>query len=222
MHASSLICLCLVVLSSGCFGNEITIFPPGLEPAAEVNEASFPVGDAADPYPERLEVVLTYAENARGRPPSVHARGYVHAPLADVWVALRNPDVSADRRSFDAYTVVHDVEPEYDFSYRIDAVIHNIITVEYATTFRHGVIDGSVEMPSAIVASWQKTSGSTVISELRGSAIARAVTPEVTSLELIQYSRSAASNHADNELYLRNVYAGVVALSHGLPLPPAE
>jgi len=42
------------------------------------------------------------------------------------------------------------------------------------------------------------------------------------SLELIQFSRSAASNHEDNELYLRNVYAGVVALSHGLPLPPAE
>jgi len=219
MRPLALLCLALL---TGCFGNEVTVFPPGLEPAAEVNEASFPTGDAADPYPERLEVVLTYAENARGRPPSVHARGYVHAPLADVWIALRDPDVSADRRSFDEYTVVDDVEPEYDFSYRIDAVIHNIITVEYATTFRHGVVEGSVEMPSVIAESWQKTSGSTVISELRGSAIARAVTPEVTSLELIQFSRSAASNHEDNELYLRNVYAGVVALSHGLPLPPAE
>ena len=210
------------LLLPACFGNETTVFPPGLEPAAEVHEASFPAGDASEPHPERLEVVLTYAENARGRPPSVHARGYVHAPITDVWAALRNPDVSADRRSFDEYTVVEDVEPEYDFSYRIDAVIHDIITLEYTTTFRHGVIEGSLEAPIAIAEAWQKTEGSTIISELRGSVVARVVTDEVTSLEMIQFSRTAMSNHRDNELYLRDVYAAVVALSHGLPLPPPE
>jgi hypothetical protein len=52
--------------------------------------------------------------------------------------------------------------------------------------------------------------------------VARVVTPDVTSLELIQFSRTAMSNHRDNELHLRNVYAAVVALSHGLPLPPPE
>lgn len=214
--------LALSVLSvalSGCWGNETSIFPPGLEPAAEVNEASFPVGDASDPFPERLEVVLTYAEDARGRPPSVHARGYVHAPLAMVWEALRNPDVSADRRSFASYTVEHDVEPEYDVSYRIDAVITNIITFGYSTTFRHGVLEGTMEEPLAIAESWQKTEGSTIISELRGSVIARAVDPELTSLEMIQYSRTAMSNHADNEAYLRQVFTAVLALSHGEPLP---
>lgn len=206
-------------LLSGCWGNETSIFPPGLEPAAAINEASFPVGDASDPFPERLDVVLTYAEDARGRPPSVHGRGYVHAPLATVWAALRDPDVSADRRSFASYTVEHDVEPEYDFSYRIDAVVTNIITFGYSTTFRHGVLEGTVEDPIAIAEAWQKTEGSTIIAELRGSVIAREVDAELTSLEMIQYSRTAMSNHGDNEAYLRQVFTAVVALSHGRPLP---
>lgn len=209
-----------LALVPGCWGNETTPFPPGLEPAAAVNEASFPVGDASDPYPERLDVVLTYAEDAPGRPPSVHGKGYVHAPLTAVWMALRNPDVSADRRSFASYTVAQDVEPEYDFSYRIDAVINNIITFGYATTFRHGVVEGTVDAPTTIAEVWRKTDGSTIIADLHGSVIARVVTADVTSLEMIQYSRTAMSNHADNEAYLREVFTAVVALSHGRPLPP--
>lgn len=212
----------LLALVPGCWSDATNPFPPGLEPAAAVNEASFPVGDATTPYPERLDVVLTYAEDAAGRPPSVHGKGYVLAPLRDVWAALRDPDVGADRRAFSTYTVRQDTEPEYDFSYAIDATVTNIITFHYTTAFRHGVLEGSVDDPTAIVEVWQKTDGSTIIAELRGSIIARAVTPTVTSLEMIQYSRTAMSNHADNEAYLREVYDATVALSHGLPLPPAH
>ena len=211
---------CALVLLSGCWGDETVLFPPGLEPVTPVNEAVYPVGDAADPYPERLEVALTYAEGVAGRPPSVHARGYVHAPLSAVWEALRTPDVSADRRNFESYTVETDVEPEYDFSYRIHAVVQDIVTVRYTTTFRHGVFEGTVQDPVSILEAWQKTEGSTIIRELRGSAVARAISPDVTAIELMQFSRTPASNHPDNEAYLRDVYDAVVALSHGRPLPP--
>jgi hypothetical protein len=203
---------------SGCWGDETLVFPPGLEPVA-VNEASFPAPQEGDAFPEQLEVVRTIATTAARMPPSVHARGYVHAPLTVVWEALRNPDVSADRRSFASYTVMQNVEPEYDFSYAVVATINNVITFSYTTTFRHGVVEGTVEAPQVIAEVWSKTEGSSIISELRGSIIARAVTPEVTSLEMIQFSRTPMSNHADNEAYLRQVYTDVVALSHGLPLP---
>jgi hypothetical protein len=208
-----------LALVAGCWSDATVVFPPGLEPAAAVNEATFPAGDATTPYPERLDVVLTYAEDVDGRPPSVHGKGYVLAPLATVWAALRNPDVSADRRSFSAYAVRQDTEPEYDFSYAIDATVTNIITFHYTTAFRHGVLEGTVEDPVAIVEVWQKTDGSTIIADLHGSIVARAVTPEVTSLEMIQYARTAMSNHGDNESYLREVFDATVALSHGRPLP---
>jgi hypothetical protein len=211
--------LVALVSAAGCWGTDTSPFPPGLEPAAPMNEASFPVGTATDPYPETLSTVRTYATYATGSPPSVHGRGYVHAPLAVVWAALRNPDVGADRRAFASYTVMNDVEPGYDYSYAIHAIIQNLITFGYTTTFRHGVIEGTLDAPVTIAEAWQKTEGSTIIAELRGSVIAHAITPEVTSLEMIQYSRTAMSNHADNENYLREVYAAVVALSHGLPLP---
>ena len=123
----TLVILLSCIALAGCFGEETTIFPPGLEPAAELNEASYPEGTAADPFPERIELVRTYAENARQRPPSIHGRGYVHAPIAAVWEALRNPDVSADRRVFDAYEVERDVEPEYDHSYKISNTVFRSI-----------------------------------------------------------------------------------------------
>ena len=211
--------LCLV---SGCWSDETLIFPPGLEPVAEVNEASFPAPQEGDAFPEELVVVRTIARDAARMPPCVHARGYVHAPLTVVWEALRNPDVSADRRSFASYTVMRDVEPDYDFSYAVVATINNIITFSYTTTFRHGVVEGSVTAPQAVAEVWSKTEGSSIISELRGSIVARAVTPEVTSLEMIQFSRTPMSNHADNEAYLRQVYSDVLALSQGLPLPAAR
>ena len=160
--------LLLSLLASGCWGDETTLFPPGLEPAAEINEATYPVGSEAEPYPERIELVRTYAENARQRPPSIHGRGYVHAPIATVWEALQTPDVNADRRVFDRYEVRRDVEPDYDVSYAIDATIEDLITVRYTTTFRHGVIEGTLEAPLLVAVAWQKTEGSTIISELRG------------------------------------------------------
>lgn len=214
--------LIAVPLFVGCFGDETLVFPPGLEPAAEVHEAPFPEGDVDTPFPERLELIRTTAENARQTPPSVHGSAYVQAPLSDVWEALRNPDVSADRRAFDAYEVENDVEPEYDYSYRIDATINNIITVEYSTNFRHGVIEGTLDAPLAVAVAWQKTEGSTIIAELRGSIIARAVTEDVTSLEMIQYGRTAMSNHEDNETYLTDVFEATVALTDGQPLPDVD
>ena len=212
--------LLLTTSIAGCWGNESVVFPPGLEPASAVNRATFPAADATGPYPERLDVVLTDESDQPNDPPSVHGKGYVLAPLRAVWMALRNPDVCADRHAFSAYTVRQNTEPMYDFSYAIDATVTNIITFMYTTSFRHGVLEGTVDDPMAIVEVWQKTDGSTIIGSLHGSVIGRAVTPEVTSLEMIQWSHTAMSNHADNERYLREVFDATVALSHGRPLPP--
>ncbi len=207
------------VLLVGCFDQVDTPFPPGLEPLEAENLAPDPAPVDGDPYPEQLSTVRSYALDTTDRTPSVHARAYVHAPLATVWEALRNPDVDADRRVFSSWSSMPLDEPEYDYSYIVHAVIVNVITVEYDVTWRHAVVLGTLEEPELIAVRYQKTFGSTAIQDLRGSIVARAVTPDVTEIEIIEYLRSVSSGHTAIESFLHDMYEEVLALSHGEPLP---
>lgn len=213
------IAVAATLLLAGCFDNVDTPFPPGLEPLEDVNQAPAPAPAEGDPYPEQLSTVRLFAPDATERTPSVHARAYVHAPVATVWEALRNPDVDADRRVFSSWSAMPLDEPEYDFSYVVHAVIVNVITVEYDVTWRHGAVVGTLEHPELVAITYQKTFGSTAVQDLRGSIVLRAVTPDVTEMEIIEYLRAVSSNHTNIESFLHDMYAGVVALSHGEPLP---
>lgn len=206
----------------GCFDNVQTAFPEGLEPLEAVNQAPDPAPVEGDPYPEELSSIRSYAPDTAESTPSVHARAYVHAPLAAVWEALRNPDVDADRRVFSSWTVMPLDEPEYDYSYIVHAVITNLVTVEYDVTWRHGVVLGTLDDPELIAVRYQKTFGSSAIQDLRGSIVARAVTPDVTEIQIIEYLRAVSATHANIESFLHDMFGGVLALSHGEPLPPVS
>ena len=142
-----LVVLAAAVCVAGCFGEEQTPFPPGLEPLEAENLAAFPEPSEAQPHPEQLVMARSFAPETVERTHSVHARGYVRAPLVDVWEALRDPDVGADRRTFSEWSSTEGVEPDYDYSYVIHSVIENVITVEYDVTWRHGVVEGRLEAP---------------------------------------------------------------------------
>lgn len=212
----------LAALLIGCFGEEETPFPPGLEPLEEENLATLPPAQEDEPYPEELVMVRDFAADASERTPSVHARGYVRASVHDTWEALRDPDVGADRRVFSAWTVTEDVEPEYDYSYVIHSVITNVITVEYDVTWRHGVVVGTLAAPTVAAARYQKTAGSTAITDLRGSVVLYEVEPGVTEVQIIEYLNAVASNHRNIESFLRDMFAELVIRAHGGELPPIE
>lgn len=206
--------------ASGCFSEIATPFPPGLEPLEE-NVAPAPEPVDGDPYPETLVMVRRLAPYTP-RTHAVHARGFVRAPVADVWAALRDPDVGADRRTFSDWSATQVVEPEYDFSYVIHSVITNVIVVEYDVTWRHGVVEGTLERPRLVSARYQKTAGSSAIEDLQGSILLREVEPGVTEVAIIEYLRAIASGHENIESFLRDMFAELVILSHGGTLPPID
>jgi len=212
--------LLFAIVATGCFSEEETAFPPGLEPLEE-NVAPAPEPTATETFPEELVTVRQIAP-VSPRTPSVHARGFVRAPLVVVWEALRDPDVGADRRTFSEWSSTPDVEPGYDYSYVIHSVIENIIVVEYDVTWRHGVVEGTLAAPTVASAVWQKTAGSTAISDLRGSVVLTQVSPGVTEVSIIEYLRAVASDHGNIESFLNDMFRELVALSHGEALPPVE
>lgn len=218
---SSAIAGLALLLGTGCFGELPTPFPPGLEPLEGENLSPGPAPRDGEPYPEELVLVRAFAPDIP-RTHSVHARGYVHAPLRVVWESLRDPDVGADRRTFSEWSTTFDVEPGYDYSYVIHSVIVNIITVEYDVTWRHGVVEGTLEAPTLAAARYQKTSGSTAISDLRGSFVLTEVAPGVTEVQIIEYLAAVASGHENIESFLNDVFAELLILSRGDPLPPID
>ena len=69
-------------------GSEVTVFPPGLEPL--MDEVLDPPAGAC---PQEF---LTDGTDG-GRHDTVLGRGYIRAPITDVWAAYRDPAVGADR-----------------------------------------------------------------------------------------------------------------------------
>lgn len=198
----------------GCFGNETTVFPDGLEPLEEVTVAA-PEGLPDDPYPEQLNLVT--GETARYD--LVLARGYVQAPLADVFVAMTTPEVCVDRRAVDMFTITLDVEEGYDHSFRVRNVVEDIVTVEFDTTWRHSLIEGDQESPELVAGAWQKTWGTVFISLLRGSIVARPVDDATTEVEMVMHLDGDQGGVDPAVSFVTDYHSSIVAAVHGEPLP---
>jgi hypothetical protein len=203
-----------VLLALGCAGEEDTPFPDGLSPL-EDNLAPAPTGTADDPWPEAVEVVSGTAEDWV----YAHARGYVHAPVDAVWAALRDPDVIVDRRRVSAYSTTEVDDPAYDYAYRVDHTVEDIVTVEYVVEYRHGVWEGSLEAPLSAAFRWQKIEGSSFIELLEGSGLVAAVEDpdavEVTEVQLIEHLGAALTEPEEIALYLQDVFDSAVSVAHG-------
>jgi len=207
----------VVALSLGfgaCGGDEVTAFNAGIEPLEPVT-APAPAARGDDMYPE----VMTATSGVLQSHEWVHARAYVHAPLAQVYEALRDPDVTTDRRRVTEYSVTRDSEPEYPYSYRVRNIVRDIVTLTFDMDWRLASYEGTPESPTAVIAAYQKTWGSSFLSILRGSVIARTVAPGVTSLEMVRHIRATAAGRNDAEEYLEDFFASVLARVHGRPLP---
>jgi predicted small lipoprotein YifL len=199
-----------------CGPEKPLVFPDGLTPLDEVNEAPAPGNE--NHFPEEIVTVSGITPEYGW----VHARAFVHAPLAATWAAMHDPDVSVDRRAVSEWTIEHDVETGYDFSYRVHNIVHDLITIDFDITWRHGVVQGSPSAPTVVAARYQKTAGSSVISLLTGSVIARRVDDRITAIEFIEHLRALATGPDIAERFIRDYYASIVARVHGRPLPTYE
>lgn len=199
---------------TACFGSSFTEFPDGLEPLEEI---AFPARPMTEGVPaEAMELVT--GRNDDGVLWG-HLRGYVHAPLDEVWLAYQQPEVVVDRRRVFAYTAREGVEPDYDFSMAIDQVVRDIITVEYTLTWRHGAV-GDPADPDKVAMRWQKTSGSNLIEVLRGSVVLLPTGFDgITEVQSIEHLRAPLTSTDEIEGLLTDVWTDTLAFVHGQELP---
>lgn len=219
MRTLSIIAACSVLLA-GCFDNVETVFPPGLEPWEDPNEAPSPEPTADEPYPEQITFVR---KCYTGGLLSVHSRAYVHSDVQTTFDAVRHPLAGADRRAEVTFTWVEDVDDAYEYTHRSHLVVPDIVTVEFELEWRSGVVErNAMDMPTITATRWQKVWGSTAIAALEGSFVCVEIEPGVTELQ-IQYHLDALSQGYETiESYLTRYYESVLAYVRGEVADPSD
>jgi len=205
--------LALAALVLACGGSPI-VMPPGLAPLEEVT-APEPAPVGGDARPEAVSVVSGDGSDWD----YAHARGYVHAPIAKVWEAMQAPGTVVDRRRVAEYTITPGVEAGYDVSFLVHNVVRDIVTVEFDTTWRQGVVQGTREAPEMVAGRAAKTAGTAYIDLLEDSIVLTRVDDEVTRVDHVRHIKSATAGAEEAHLYLEDCFASLVAVSHGRPLP---
>ncbi len=197
-----------LTMVSGCLKDEETPFPAGLEPL-EDNTAVFPEDGS-----ETLNVVGGETDDWV----FAHSRGYVHAPLADTWAAFRDPAVNTDRRRVSEYSTEPVDDADVDYSYVIHTTVHDIIDVDYDITWRHGLKDGTLELPESAAIRWQKTFGAAIIETLEGSIVLREGDDGITEVEIIQHLGAPGRESEEIEQFHLDMHADAVATVNGVAL----
>jgi hypothetical protein len=208
----------LAALCSGCIiqGTETTPFPPGLEPV-EDNQAVAP-GSAGE-YPEDV-TVITGKDEANGEDYVwVHMRGYIHAPAADVWAIMQQPEAVIDRRNTDRHDVTFDSEPAYDYSFEVHFFVDRIVNVEWDENWRYGAIEGTFDEPLEAAIRFQKVYGTDFIDFIDGSMSVRYIEDGITEIGMVEHVSALQEDQGQSERYALDVYDNVLAASNGEPLP---
>lgn len=194
--------------TSACNHDITTPLPPGVEPIDE-DGTTPPDARAGDPYPEDMHL------EGRSRDDLTIAvgNGYFHADLATVWKAFATPNVVADQGA-DELSFRSDSEPEYQVSFVVHNVVHDVITVSWDVTWREIASKGTREMPEEVRVRWQKTEGTGFIETFEGSVGLFPVSPGVTRLELVQRIQAHGQTIDKTVRGSRSLYDRVVAAIH--------
>jgi len=206
----------LVALSAfalACSSDVATDFPPGLAPIEDVGTVP-PAANGADAHPEALALDKGQDDDSNW----VHAAGFVHASVKDVYAALATPDVIADRHNVTSYSTTMNVE-DYEVSFRLHYKIDNIVTVEFDLTFREGHVSGTADAPTAVSVVYAKTYGSNLVKMMRGSIEVTRIDDQTSELVFAQRMVATQTNQDNIEKWTRGIFASVVAKVHAQPLP---
>jgi hypothetical protein len=206
--------LALPASLGACQHDVATSFPPGLAPL-EPDSAPPPDPAAGDAHPETINAIPGTDDTSN----FVHATGYVHASVADVWAAMQDPGVVVDRHNVDSYTVDWNVEPGYDVSFQTTYTVHHVVTVSFAITWREGLVEGTKDAPTAVSVVYEKTFGSSYINLMKGSIELTAVDATTTKLEFAQRMDATQTDQTTILVWTTGMFQSIVARVHGQPLP---
>lgn len=185
-------------------------FPDGLAPLEE-NLAPAPEGEGD--WPEALSLV----SGDDGDQHWTHGRAYVQAAVEDVVAAVQDPEVGVDRRRVAEWDAEMIDDPDYDVAYVVHTTVVDIVTVQYDLTWHHGQVDETVWGTR-----FQKTDGDALIKLIEGSIVTAEMVNGVAEVQFIYHLEAAMTSTEDTEAFLTDLYASVLAASHGEPLPTYE
>jgi hypothetical protein len=198
----------------------------GFQPLEPVTvEATWPTATPGDPTPQGLGPVVPVSSFEHW---GAHARGYLHAPLAKVYLALQDPaasyihndihSVSGTTRSgpdtlgaepFPVSFVVHYLNPNQPV----------VGDVHFEVTYRAGPLEGTEAAPVVIGQRYQKTFGTSYISVMAGSLVATSVpgAPDVTSVEMVAWLQATTQGQADCSGTLVDLFGDLEAKLASMP-----
>lgn len=206
--------LSLVLLLAAC--GAPAELPADLAPLDEVNLAPLPGADDDVEFPEAFNTVSGDAGDYHW----AHGRGYVRRPMAHVWNALQDPEVTIDRRQVDEWEVKKDVNPARKASWTVkNTVHHKLATVEFVAEWNVDFSGGTAESPELVAGRAQKIAGTIFIEMLEDSVVLRAVDDDVTLVELIRHSETFNTGEAENVQYLQDVYETLRERAWGRAFP---
>lgn len=197
------------VVVSGCQSDISTPFPPGLEPL-ETN----PVPAASAPFTEELR--MTSEENPFIK---IYARGFVLVAPDVLWAAAKNPEANAAACTTSEHSITPDSQPEYEFSFMVHYIVHNVLTVEWDDQWRFGTLTNAGAMRWLI--KHQKVQGSDFIRLSEGTIeLSATEDPHVSELSFVEHLDAFGGGPDDVRKGVRRNYEALVAVAHGQPIPP--
>lgn len=210
----------LLLLAGGCLKYTTDDFPLSvgftpLEPL--VPEATWPAPTATDPHPQALGPIVPGPRIGHN---TAHARAYVHASLATVYQALKDPATSHIHPAQGDWTVVSTGAEPFPVSF----VIHyrdwsSPFTVSWDVTYRAGPLEGTEAAPTVVGLRYQKTHGIENIYVQAGSLEAREVDAGVTSLEFVAWLQATNTDQGTVEGTVQDMYDNMLAKLAAMATP---
>lgn len=201
--------LAILALCAGCQDNIMTPFPEGLEPLEDNTVPEQPDG----PFVEMLRTSASNTDYIH-----VHARGFVLVPFETMWEAAKAYEPNVSRCKTSAHMVTEHTEPQYEYSFLIHYIVHDILTVEWDDQWRFGRVTDELAMIRH-----QKIMGSDFISLSEGTIQVLATSdPNVTELAFVERLDALTAKASDVLEGVQHNYNALVAVAHGQPIPPCS
>jgi hypothetical protein len=208
------------LLTAGCYSNVATMFPDGFEPWEE--QMSEPAAaTAGDPCPEMPLVHVESHTWQSGHVASVHASACIHAPITEVWRAMRDPESGHDP-TVNTWTVFPEpVAGECAGLFETGINAGSPVSVDFRLCWRYALVSGTEAAPTVVVSRWQKVFGTSAISTLEGTLVASQFPGDPDNITIVdyQYHLSAAttgpSNYQTINEYLDTIYGRLRHIAHG-------
>jgi hypothetical protein len=199
--------LLAALLLAACQDNIKTPFPEGLEPFEDNKVKAQPDG----PFVEMLRTASSDDGMIR-----VYARGFVLAPMADLWSVAKHWEPNVSVCKTDEQAVTENNQAQYEYSFLVHYTVHDILTVEWDDQWRFGAIDDTLDMIKH-----QKVQGSDFISLSEGTIQVLATEdPAVSELAFVEHLDAVSASTGDVLQGVQHNYDALVASAHGTPIPP--